>query len=152
MSVNRKTITSIIVAVLIIIGAIALYIHLYGKDKNSMVGAGTVHNLCFAQIFNDPDGTSTISILASLYPNHNVGGRLDVLPGQKDSAVGTFTGTWNANGSSTVLDITHSYVAEGASSTAERSIIISGTYAQIDWDGPGSATTSNDKIPKVACQ
>ncbi len=144
---KKGTIITIgIIILILVIGAVSVY--MYQKDKVAVVA---VRNFCFQKTVFDETGTSSTSIGATLNPNHTVGGELYFLPSQKDSLYGTFTGTWQANGTTTELNVIQSYVAEGITATATRTITIANSYALIDWDGKGSASTSDEHIPQVDC-
>ncbi|MDB5244239.1 MAG: hypothetical protein JWN18_109 [Parcubacteria group bacterium] len=135
-----------LLALLIVVGGAVIAYSLQKEKTTSLV-----NNFCFASVVPAAVGTSTLSIQATLYSNHSVGGRLDLRPSEKDSLLGTFIGTWKESSGNNVLEVVHAYTGEGVTATTSRTILLADGYAQIDWDGNGPAPYSPEHVPSVYC-
>lgn len=106
-----------------------------------------VATTCFLQTVETPFGKDYIYIQTNLTADGLADGSFNILPAEKDSLTGPFTGTWKRETDTSItLDVMHSYAAEGTSQREQRLFRMDAESISIGWNGNYTQT-----IPKVSC-
>lgn len=138
----KQNIITFIVAVVVLI--VSLIFYRPGLNISQVQQTVTT---CFLQSINTQFGKDYMFIQTTVSADGIASGTFNILPAEKDSLTGPFVGTWkNETDTSIILDVMHSYAAEGTNQREQRLFRMDNNSISIGWNGSYTQT-----VPKVSC-
>lgn len=108
-----------------------------------------LQKICYLTHITTAAGEDNTYLEVSLADSGLVSGRFNLLPAEKDKLTGPFLGNWTEAGSALMLDVMHTYTAEGITTQEKRVFRLTETGADISWDG---GKTFTQTLPQVECE
>ncbi len=134
------------------------------REQNRLrdLSQGASQNLCFLRTIETPAGNDYAYLQAVLSADQSALGVYHLLPAEKDKLVGPFKGIWRQDGSKIVLEVVHSYYAEGTSVQEERIVSVTADGASVGWGDLAEtegiyryvdrdAVSFTETLPRVSC-
>lgn len=155
----KKTTTIGVILLLIL----AVFLLAYNRGhKNDEIVSEEPQAMCFLRELDTQAGKDYSYVQATLAEDGTVTGVFNLVPAEKDSLKGPFTGTWQTANGVTMLDVIHSYSAEGMQADEARKIKITDAGASVGFGEviedndvyvykDESKITYGDVMPKIAC-
>lgn len=138
----KTNLITVIVAVVILVVLSVFY-----KPELLITRVPDVTTTCFLQTIETPFGPDNTFVQTNLTADGMATGTFNILPSEKDSLTGNFVGAWKRDtDTSILLDVTHSYAAEGTNQQEQRLFRMDNNSIAIGWNGNYTQT-----IPKVSC-
>lgn len=152
----KKDTIIFILALLVLIISLALYNFTplrVAEDTSSTndteVVTDSVNKGCYLRHLDTPLGGDDMYLEVSVTAQGIVSGKFNILPAAKDKLTGPFIGNWREASETIILDVTHTYTAEGVVAQEKRVFRLTPNGADISFD---QGETYVETLPLVACE